>query len=174
MLIEYHSKLLTEFHVNSDKGRRWTLTAPFSFSVDGQEYIVPINFWTDFASVPRFVWPVISPYDLGVGPIPHDFGYFTGYKNKAYWDKVLLACAEKDRIAAWRRVSAFYAVDWFGGSTWDRYRKDNTSHQLIRVITSRKMVLPNWDYRKVEKAGVGIPLDKELSWKLRVESLTAA
>jgi len=172
MLIEYHSKLLTEFHVKPDKGRRWTLTAPFSFSVDGQEYVVPINFWTDFASVPRIIWPLISPYDLGVGPIPHDFGYFTGRKDKDYWDRVLLACGEKDKVVGWKRVAAFYAVDWFGGSTWDRYRKENVHHYLFRVGASNKMTLPNWGARKTDKAGVGIPSEKEINWKLQVESLT--
>ena len=146
MDIVYHSMLVPEFVVDPDKGRHWRLTRPFEFSVDGERFVVPQNFWTDFASVPRFLWPVISPYDLGVGPIPHDFGYFTGYANKAYWDLVLLACMEHDKIAGWKAQAAYRAVSWFGGSVWKGYRERNSKHVLARNRLNQMEVL-NWGLR---------------------------
>ena len=38
--------------------------------------VVPAAFETDFASVPRMLWPIASPFGiLRYGALPHDFGY---------------------------------------------------------------------------------------------------
>ena len=146
MKIEYHSRLVPEFVVDPNRGRHWRLVAPFEFSVDGLNFIVPSDFWTDFASVPRFLWPVVSPYDLGVGPIPHDFGYFTGHANKEWWDLVLLACMERDKIAGWKAQAAYRAVSWFWGSVWRGYRRQNSKHVLTTNRLNQMEVL-NWGLR---------------------------
>ena len=42
--------------------------------------IIPEGFETDFASVPRLLWPIASPMGiLRYGSLPHDFGYQHGY-----------------------------------------------------------------------------------------------
>ena len=42
--------------------------------------IIPEGFETDFASVPRILWPIASPMGiLRYGSLPHDFGYQHGY-----------------------------------------------------------------------------------------------
>lgn len=137
MQIEYHSKLRVDFSVNPNKGRRWQLIEPFSFSVDSQEFTVPVGFWTDFASVPRIIWPIISPYELGYGPIPHDFGYFTGIGNKDYWDLVLLSCMELDKIKEWRRNAAYRAVQWFAGGVWNKYRSQGKIAEQMQRLQGR-------------------------------------
>ena len=86
MIVEYKNFLDVRFS-KPDQQKQWQVLTPFVFVVDGVEYVVPEAFWTDFASVPRVVWNIISPYDLGYGPIPHDFGYFTGIKNQEFWDE---------------------------------------------------------------------------------------
>ena len=51
----------------------------------GLVLIVPKGFETDFASVPRWLWPVMSPMgDLRYGGIIHDFGYQHGYLLSPY------------------------------------------------------------------------------------------
>lgn len=163
MDIEYKSPLVPEFVSSLNLGRHWRLTKPFEFSVDGNQFAVPPDFWTDFASVPRMLWPLISPYDLGVGPIPHDFGYFTGYANKDYWDLVLLACMEKDRIAGWKRQSAYRAVQWFGGGVWNRYRKENKRMILSDGVPDQHVIL-NWGLRHhVRQDLEALKLDKKQS-----------
>ena len=147
MNIEYKTPLVPEFISSPNRGRHWRLTKPFEFSVDGFPFVIPVDFWTDFASVPRPIWPIISPYDLGVGPIPHDFGYFTGYTNKTYWDLVFLACMEKDQIPNWKRQSAYKAIRWFGGSVWERYRKENHRMILSRGLVGNKREIVNWGLR---------------------------
>jgi len=134
MKVEYLSELDVRFQVNPDKGRRWQLIAPFRLKVDGSEFEVPPLFWTDFASIPRLLWPIISPYDIGKGPIIHDYGYFTGIGSKAFWDTVLTACMETDKITPWKLSPVYHAVDWFGGPVWNDYRKQgSTTNQLDRL-----------------------------------------
>jgi hypothetical protein len=181
MLIEYHSKLQPEFMINPSKGRRWRIDQPpFEFSVDGVRFVTPSGFWTDFASVPRIIWPVISPYDLGVGPVPHDLGYFTGYKNKAYWDSVFLACMEKDGIADWKTSAAYFAVSWLAGSVWDSYRKRSSQYFLVSEETAAgtQMVVSNWavlDAERISRKVVGraaAVTTQEQQWLQQVGKLT--
>lgn len=146
MQIEYHSQLIPEFVVYPNQKTYWRLVRPFEFSVDGERFSAPVDFRTDFASVPRLLWPILSPYDLGVGPIPHDLGYFAGFANKEYWDLVFLACMEKDNIPKWKREAAYRAVQWFGGSTWDRYRRANRRMEFCRGLDEWNKI-SNWGSR---------------------------
>ena len=138
MKIEYYSELEVRFHTVSNKGRRFELVKPFLFSVDDESFEVPVCFWTDFASIPRFIWPIINPYEIGKGPIPHDFGYYSGLKDKEYWDRVLYACMEYEGITSWKLSPVYKAVSWFGSFTWEKYRKQGaTVNQLLKVKERR-------------------------------------
>jgi hypothetical protein len=130
--IEYKTRLQVEFAAPHEK-KQWFLVGVFVISVDDVEYEIPIGFWTDFASVPKFFWNIISPYDLGFGPVPHDYGYFTGIKTKAYWDSVFEACMVKDKIPSWKCIAAYKAVDKFGEKTYSKYRRENAQHILSHV-----------------------------------------
>ncbi len=56
----------------------------------GLQVVVPKGFVTDGASIPRLLWPLISPFGpLLEGAILHDFGYQHGY---------LLAAADDDQV----------------------------------------------------------------------------
>jgi hypothetical protein len=146
MEIEYKSKLDVRFCVGPNKGSndRWQLLAPFVFSVDGVEFEVPVAFWTDFASVPRCVWPIISPYELGHGPIPHDFGYFTGIRSQKFWDDVFMTCMKKDNISIFKRNAAYCAVRMFGGFVFRDYRRKNLSHNLVQASATKRFKITNW------------------------------
>src|SRR3972149_76242 len=109
MQIEYKTKLQVEFAAPHEK-KQWVLIGIFVVVVNGVEHEIPIGFWTDFASVPRLFWNLISPYELGYGPVPHDFGYFTGIETKEYWDSVFEACMIKDKIPSWKRIAAYQCV----------------------------------------------------------------
>lgn len=175
MDVQYLSQLVSEFCYSPYRHKRWQLAQPFKFSVDGQVFVIPAGFWTDFASVPRVLWSLISPYDLGIGPVPHDFGYFIGYRDKSYWDLVFQACMEKDQVERWKRNAAYIAVDWFGWSAWKQYRKANTKHQLHRVGSTRQMEVISWSVAPKLLCGKATALTntmEELTWKTQVELLT--
>lgn len=130
MIVEYKSHLDVRFWVNADKGRHWQVLSPFVIVVDGEEHSIPVEFWTDFASIPKIVWNILDPYSLGYGPVPHDYGYLTGKKTKEYWDEVFLACMEKDKIVGWKKFAAYNAVNLFGGKVYNRYRDEVAKHLL--------------------------------------------
>lgn len=139
MKIKYHSELDIRFHSISNKGRRFQLIKPFLFSVDTEDFEVPMGFWTDFASIPRIIWPIISPHEIGKGPIPHDFGYYSGLKDKGYWDKVLYACMEYEDITSWKLSPVYRTVSWFGGFTWKKYRKQGGTLEQLLKVKGRKL-----------------------------------
>jgi hypothetical protein len=151
MRIEFVSELDVRYHTNPDRGRRWTLQAPLVVRVDGFEIAVPVGFWTDFASVPRFIWPLISPYDLGRAPVLHDFMYFIGYHRlKSYADEAFRVGMGMERVTVWKRVAAYLAVRWCAGGVWERYRRENHKYQM--AIVDGRFGVGNW--RGAEKEEV--------------------
>lgn len=146
MRVEILDQVVAQYHSNPDKGRRWTLKEPFRVRVDGLEICAPQGFWTDFASVPSVIWPIIDPYELGRAPVLHDFLYFAGWRgNRGYCDDAFLAAMEIEKIAWWKRRTAYLAVRMFGGYAWDAYRQNNKKHKLMRG--ERGYVLPRWGDR---------------------------
>lgn len=137
MIAEYLSELDIRFHTRPNKGRRMQLISPFLIRIDENRFEIPIAFWTDFASIPRGIWPIISPYELGKGCVPHDFGYYTGLMDKAFWDNVFLACMKHDKISMWKRFVAYVAVDKFGWKTWNRYRSQGTTAEQFARLDQR-------------------------------------
>lgn len=139
-------EVVAQYNSNPNKGRRWTLKEPFRTRVDGVEIVAPAGFWTDFASVPEVIWPIIDPYELGRAPVLHDFLYFAGWRgNRAYCDDAFLTAMEIEKISWWKRRAAYRAVRMFGAGAWDGYRQSNTKHKLERGV--RGYVLPNWENR---------------------------
>ena len=148
MLVEYKSDLYTRFIPSEKSRKRFEVRPPFDFAVDGVSYRVPAGFYTDFASVPAPVHPIIGPHDLGCGPIPHDYGYFTGMMSRAYWDEVFLACMELDGISWWKRRAAYNAVRSFGWATWNDYRRKNKTHTL-HLAASGSYEIEGWEREAV-------------------------
>jgi hypothetical protein len=100
--------------------------------------VVPDGFDHDFASVPRPLWALISPLDLGIASIVHDWLYHRqGVVETLRWNEAAAAWEgldvpwsryDSDRLFArimreqgvvrWRRRFAFVAVHYFGKERW--------------------------------------------------------
>ena len=100
--------------------------------------VVPPGFDHDFASVPRLLWFLISPFDLGLASIFHDYLYrHGGAVETGRWDPATAGWAPVDRpwnrersdalfarimreqgVARWRRRWAYRAVRLLGGGAW--------------------------------------------------------
>ena len=98
----------------------WRLTRPLrmSLSVNGGSVVVsvPDEFVTDFASVPRGLWPVFPP----TGPwckaaVIHDYLYQSKTCSRFLADALFREAMHQLGVPAWRRVIAYYAVRLFGG-----------------------------------------------------------
>jgi len=82
---------------------------------------VPAGFVFDFASIPRALWWLISPTELGdVGPLVHDYSYRLATGSRAAADKQFLEDMKADGITKWKRNAAYAAVRAFGWMAWGK------------------------------------------------------
>lgn len=99
---------------------------------------VPEDFTHDFASVPRVLWMLISPLDLGVASIFHDWLYRKGGRvttlrwdradgrwdpveepwSRRYADELFARMMREHGVPRWRRRVAYLAVRFAGGRHW--------------------------------------------------------
>jgi hypothetical protein len=90
------------------------------------EIIVPENTVTDFASIPRFFWRILPPWDTHrKAALIHDFLYSTGTHPKKIADKVFLEAMKALSVPAWKAQTMYRAVKWFGFKAWNDHRKHN-------------------------------------------------
>lgn len=110
-----------------------------------QRLTVPEGFILDYASVPRLLWPLIGPFDLGPAAVPHDWIYrhrgrlpagshqthqdglwrdlspdeYTWPRRDA--DRLFGRMMRESGVAGWKRRAAFLAVRAFGLRAWYRH-----------------------------------------------------
>lgn len=99
----------------------------------GYSLLVPQGFETDLASIPRPLWALIAPFELGLAaPIVHDWLYRHGGMIEAYAsygheqppftraaaDAFLNDIMAQDGVSAWRRHAAYAGVRVGGHWSW--------------------------------------------------------
>lgn len=100
--------------------------------------VVPERFDHDFASVPRLLWTLVAPLDLGIASIFHDWLYIeAGRVETLRWaasgweavdepwtredaDRLFARLMREQGVARWRRRAAYLAVRVFAASFWGR------------------------------------------------------
>jgi hypothetical protein len=85
-------------------------------------YVVPNRFYTDFASIPRFLWVLASPYDPQhrLAATLHDYLYLLRggdpyHLGRSGCDLVFLQAMLSEGQAKWRANAMYRAVRTFGG-----------------------------------------------------------
>jgi hypothetical protein len=117
-----------------DDGIRWEVLQPFQYkigSIDSSEVIeVPIGFITDFASIPKLFWNVLSPWGVyGKAAVIHDWLYKNNGKVGKYTytrkqcDQIFLEAMVVLKVGNFTRWLMYNAVRWFGQGTWNSYAK---------------------------------------------------
>lgn len=95
-------------------GRRWRLLQSFDFASQTLERIVrvPTGFETDFASIPRVLWPIFPPTGpYGKAALVHDALYRTfGLCSRADADRTLLEAMEALGVNWFTRWTMYTAV----------------------------------------------------------------
>jgi hypothetical protein len=119
------SSFTTPLIVQPISARQWKLIEPFEYHVgseDSQEVIrVPVDFITDFASVPRLFWSILPPWGkYGKAAVIHDYCYRNGLYPRKRCDEIFLEGMTVLRVAAWKRYPMYYAVMVFGSSSYRR------------------------------------------------------
>ena len=89
---------------------------------NGYRIIVPAGFKTDFASVPRIFWSVISPIGKGYtsAAIVHDYLYSTHQVTKKEADNIFLWLMQRDGVSYLKRYAMYWSVRLFGGKAWKK------------------------------------------------------
>lgn len=101
------------------KGYNYRTCTPIKVTIDGKKFIIPKNFKTDLASIPRFLWPIIAPQYSGfVAPaILHDYLYRCSVDmTRQVADEVLYSALITEDVTAFTASKFFLAVRLFGGS----------------------------------------------------------
>lgn len=107
----------------------WKLHEPFEYHVGSypSNHIiqVPKGIITDFASVPKIFWGIISPIDKhGKAAVLHDYLYQINYMNdRKLCDEIFREAMVVLKVDNWKVVVMYQAVRVFGGSVWENYKK---------------------------------------------------
>lgn len=85
---------------------------------------VPVNFVTDFASVPRFFWRIVPPWGRYLrASVVHDYLYYTGEVMRKEADLTLWNIMNIDGVDWWRMQAIYWSVRAFGWIAWNKHRK---------------------------------------------------
>lgn len=104
------------------KGYEYHTCAAMRVNIDGEKYIVPKNFDTDLASIPRILWPVLAPqYSSFVAPaILHDYLYRCHpTASRKFADEVLYSALITKGVTTFTASKFYLAVRLFGGSHFE-------------------------------------------------------
>lgn len=122
------SQFTTPFRGELIGRNTWSNIEPFEYHVGtypSEEIItVPIGFITDFASIPRIFWPLISPIDSHAkASVVHDYCYYKGLYSKKKSDLIFKEGLEVLKINPVKKWTMYYFVVIFGWFAWWNHRK---------------------------------------------------
>lgn len=121
-------KFLDKLCVTEVDDRIWAICDhPFRYQSDvaGQIITVPVGFYTDFASVPRWL-PVIYALlgDTGHGAsVVHDWLYYSAITDREVADRVIREAAIACGVSAWKANLFYRGVHMGGWKAWSEHRK---------------------------------------------------
>lgn len=95
--------------VEQISARRWKLLEPLTW----RGFAVPAGFVTDFASSPRWAWPIVPPTGRHAWPcVLHDWWYRGGkpWMTREEADALFLEALTDAGVTRWKRELMFLAV----------------------------------------------------------------
>lgn len=97
----------------------YILCEPLIIMIDGNPYVIPKNFKTDLASVPKIFWTIFPPqYTNYVAPaILHDYLYSkSGLISRKFADDVLYSALLAKEVSTLTALKFYCAVRLFGAA----------------------------------------------------------
>lgn len=115
---------LQEDRLDGEAHDFWWLTAPLIWQ-DSKfgTLTAPTGFRTDLASIPRIVRniPFLDPDGISRRAAAlHDWLYAWQKYSKAFADEFLRAALTSEGTNVWSAGCYYYAVSWFGQSSWNK------------------------------------------------------
>ena len=129
------SAFTSKLNVQYVDGEYWILLSPFSYDVgkvsSGETVFVHAGFKTDFASIPRWAWPVMGhpAGDHGKAAVIHDYLYrypVAGVdkpRSRRRCDQIFLEGLVVLGVGWWKRSAMYFAVRVGGSGAWKKWRK---------------------------------------------------
>lgn len=112
--------------------RCWTLVSAFDSTLEGRRVRIEPGFQFDLASVPRFLWWFMAPFELSIAAsLMHDWlyrhgGCVTDTEGAAFCvsrrvaDRLFRRIMQDQEVDTWRIALAWCAVRVFGWAVWNR------------------------------------------------------
>ena len=137
----------------------FTLVADFVYLWPGYgkwkplDIAVPKGYRTDLLSIPRPLWPLLSPFGEGVwGAFPHDLLYGTQFSlpgqskgdARAMADQILFDAARDSGAPRWRSTLIWSGVRAGGMFAWNDYNPQEASDDLQAMVEATE----RWNIRK--------------------------
>ena len=119
-------KLTTPLIVRLEpNGAKWKIAEPFSAYTDipeKREWIhVPVDFETDFASIPKVFIPFLQWKDkFNKASVVHDYLYYTKQYPRHIADKIFLELQLALGIEKWKAYTFYIVVRLFGWTHWNK------------------------------------------------------
>lgn len=96
---------------------------------------VPKGFDTDFASVPRIFWAILSPIDeYAKAAVIHDYCYRHGLFKKSKCDKIFKEAMEVLNVPKWKIFVIYWSVYLFAWFIWCGLRKRQYKETRIKHV----------------------------------------
>lgn len=135
-------------------GHTWRVVRGFVFVTrTGWKIEVPEGFVTDFASIPRFFWRILPPWDTyGPAALVHDFLYALQPCDRRTADQILNEAMKALAVPMWKRTVIYQAVRWCGGFAWRGHYKLPSLMLLLLLLTGCATV-PQTEISWPTKAG---------------------
>ena len=109
----------------------WILVEECSYTTRDFTLVAPKDYETDLASIPRFLWSIIAPFELSLpAPLFHDLIYRRAGKmiqpqidvphdfTRKEADDIFLELMEKKKVPVWKRTLAYWAVRGLADFAW--------------------------------------------------------
>lgn len=115
---------------------------------------VPKDYLTDLLSIPRWLWPVLSPFGAGCwGALPHDILYSSEFSYpgqdkadaRAMMDQILYDAAVDSGCGKFRAGIIYRGVRVGGGATWRKHDPADVSDDLQALVEATE----RWNERKL-------------------------
>jgi len=95
---------------------KWALTSELCYRGNTDTFSAPVAFVTNFASVPRVFWSILSPWGRHMkAAVMHDYFYQTQCVPRLDADKLFLRMMKELGVSWWRRHTMYRTVRLFGG-----------------------------------------------------------
>lgn len=115
---------------------KWKNLEQFEYYVDhlgsDEIIVVPVGFITDFASVPRIFWAIISPVDKhGKAAVIHDYCYYYATYDRKRSDEIFYEGLKVLEVEPWKAWCMYKSVRIGGMYAWMKHRRREKKERLL-------------------------------------------